>query len=236
MSTCLLNSVCAIFLIVCGAGGEPLGGRSSLDPRRPPTLTRCGTGGPTSASAARAYMRSTYDRQGGNHTADASHFLYQEADDFNVTLDVAGAGVLYFARYNHWHGRPVALRSGWQGSHRSGKRVRRIREKPAPESVFLPERLFPNPLTWTWSITKGADLMWVPIPFEAVVPNGLLPHLLRDRLLHLPPVRKGSEPVTAHPELGWPDSTGSGSCRIRQASWIRHCPSRGLRRRAGTKG
>src|SRR5262245_51225470 len=55
---------------------------------------------------ARAYMRSTYDRLGGNHTADASHFLYQDADDFNVTLDVAGSGVLYFARYNHWHGSP----------------------------------------------------------------------------------------------------------------------------------
>ena len=25
---------------------------------------------------------------------------------------------------------------------------------------------FPHPLTWTWSTTKGADLMWVPIPFE----------------------------------------------------------------------
>src|ERR1041385_6720524 len=55
---------------------------------------------------ARAYMRSTYDRQGGNERADASHFLYQLADDFNVSLDVAGPGVLYFARYNHWHGSP----------------------------------------------------------------------------------------------------------------------------------
>src|SRR6266513_5045254 len=36
----------------------------------------------------RAYMRSTYDRRGGNEGADASHFLYQLADDFNVTLDV----------------------------------------------------------------------------------------------------------------------------------------------------
>src|SRR5262245_50440592 len=52
---------------------------------------------------ARACMRSTYDRRGGNEGADASHFLYQLADDFNVTLDVEGAGILYFARYNHWH-------------------------------------------------------------------------------------------------------------------------------------
>src|SRR2546426_11225607 len=55
---------------------------------------------------ARAYMRSTYDRRGGNEGADASHFLYQLADDKNVTLDVQGAGILCFARYNHWHGSP----------------------------------------------------------------------------------------------------------------------------------
>src|SRR6516165_1315689 len=52
---------------------------------------------------ARAYTRSTYDRYGGNEGADASHFLYQRADDFNASLDVEGPGVLYFARYNHWH-------------------------------------------------------------------------------------------------------------------------------------
>src|SRR5208337_3863041 len=37
---------------------------------------------------------------------------------------------------------------------------------PQPNSVFLPERPFPNSLTWTWSQTKGADLMWAPIGFE----------------------------------------------------------------------
>jgi hypothetical protein len=54
----------------------------------------------------RAYMRSTYDRRGGNEGADASHFLYQLADDFNVTLDLEGPGILLFSRYNHWHGSP----------------------------------------------------------------------------------------------------------------------------------
>ena len=54
----------------------------------------------------RAYMRSTYDRNGGNEGADASHFLYQLGDDFNVTLDVTGPGILVFSRYNHWHGSP----------------------------------------------------------------------------------------------------------------------------------
>ena len=54
----------------------------------------------------RAYMRSTYDRNGGNRTADASHYLYQESDTFNVSLDVMSPGILYFVRTNHFHGSP----------------------------------------------------------------------------------------------------------------------------------
>src|SRR5438046_2220859 len=53
---------------------------------------------PQQRIGARAYMRSTYDRRGGNEGADASHFLYQIAEDKNVTLDVQGQGVLYFAQ------------------------------------------------------------------------------------------------------------------------------------------
>ncbi|HKE24289.1 MAG TPA: DUF2961 domain-containing protein [Bryobacteraceae bacterium] len=114
---------------------------------------------------ARGYMRSTYDRAGGNERADASHFLYQTADDFNVTLDVAGPGILYFVRYNHWHGSP------WHYEVDGADHV--IQESstadprhPAPNSVFQPADLFPNPLAMTWAQTKGADLSWVPIGFE----------------------------------------------------------------------
>ena len=114
---------------------------------------------------ARAYMRSTYDRRGRNEGADASHFLYQLADDNNVTLDIAGKGILYFARYNHWHGSP--WRYVVDGTeHIVQETSTADPNKPVPNSVFMPEHLFPNPLTWTWSVTKGADLMWVPIPFE----------------------------------------------------------------------
>src|SRR3974377_1556911 len=105
---------------------------------------------------ARAYMRSTYDRSGGNERADASHFLYQAADGFNVSLDVAGPGILYFARYNHWHGSP------WHYEVDGTDHI--VQETstadplhPKPDSIFLPESLFPNPLAWTWSQTKGAD-------------------------------------------------------------------------------
>ena len=110
-------------------------------------------------------MRSTYDRRGGNESADASHYLYQESNTFNVSLDVEGPGILYFARYNHWHGSP------W---HYEVDGVDHIVQEsstadplhPVENSVFMPANLFPGPLAWTWSVTKGADLMWVPIPFE----------------------------------------------------------------------
>lgn len=120
---------------------------------------------PSQRVGARAYMRSTYDRVGNNETADASHFLYQTADDFNVTLDVEGPGVLNFVRYNHWHGSP------WHYEVDGNDHI--VRETssadpnhPVPGSEFLPKELFPSPLTWTWAQTKGADLSWVPVPFE----------------------------------------------------------------------
>jgi len=113
----------------------------------------------------RAYMRSTYDRAGGNERADASHFLYQEADDFNVTLDVQSPGVLYFVRYNHWHGSPWHYEVDQQ-DHIVRETTTADPLDPAQGSVFLPEASFPKPLAWTWADTKGADLSWVPIGFS----------------------------------------------------------------------
>jgi hypothetical protein len=113
----------------------------------------------------RSYMRSTYDRAGGNASGDGSHFLYQLRDDFNVTLDVAGPGVLYFARYNHWHGSPWHYEV--DGSdHLVQESSTADPLHPIPESQFLPPRQFPEPLALTWSQTHGADLSWVPIGFR----------------------------------------------------------------------
>ena len=115
----------------------------------------------------RAYMRSTYDRTGGNKGADSSHFLYQTADDFNVTLDVLGPGVLYFARYNHWHGSPWHYEvDGRDFIVQETGTADPVNARKLTRTVFLPEKAFPPPLTWTWPLSKGADLMWVPIPFE----------------------------------------------------------------------
>src|SRR5438876_11491191 len=114
---------------------------------------------------ARTYMRSTYDRRGGNEGADASHFLYQLAEDKNVSLDLQGPGVLTFARYNHWHGSPWHYEVDGV-DHLVQESSSADPTTPKANSVFIPEHLFPAPLAWTWSVTKGADLSWVPIPFE----------------------------------------------------------------------
>jgi hypothetical protein len=116
----------------------------------------------------RAYMRSTYDMDGNNRAADASHFLYQESDSFNVILEVKGQGVLYFIRTNHFHGSP------WHYEIDNEDFIVKETSTDDPinaktkykEVKFIPDHLFPNPLTFTWETTKGADLNWVPLGFE----------------------------------------------------------------------
>src|ERR1051326_560412 len=120
---------------------------------------------PDQRIGVRAYMRSTYDRAGGNEGADASHFLYQLSDTNNVPLDIAGPGVLYFTRYNHWHGSPWHyVVDGTDYLVEESSRARPT--APVAGSVFMPKMLFPAPLAMTWSETQGADLSWVPIGFE----------------------------------------------------------------------
>lgn len=113
----------------------------------------------------RAYMRSTYDRDGLNRTADASHFLYAERPDFNVVLDVAGRGILYFVRTNRWHGSPWHYEVDGT-DHVVSETATASPDAPPPDSRFEPDGAFPPPLALTWPETKGADLNWVPVPFE----------------------------------------------------------------------
>ena len=114
---------------------------------------------------ARAYMPSTYDHSGGNEGADGSHYLYQLSDIFNVTVDVEGSGVVYFARFNHWHGSP------WHYQVDGTDYILQDSSTPDPThptdiSAILPERPFPSPLVITWPESKGSDLVWVPIAFQ----------------------------------------------------------------------
>ena len=113
----------------------------------------------------RTVMRSTFDRAGGNEGADASHFLRQQADGTFEVLDLEGPGVLAFVRTNHWHGSPwhyvVDGRDTVVSESSTADPL-----NPVAGSTFLPAALFPSPLALTWATTRGADLSWVPIPFE----------------------------------------------------------------------
>jgi hypothetical protein len=119
---------------------------------------------PQQRIGVRAHLRSTYDRTGHNRTADASHYLYQLAEDFNVTLDVEGAGVLYFVRTNRWHGSPWHYEIDGV-DHIVTETTTADPLVPLPDSVFQPEAAFPHPLTYTYATTHGADLNWVPMAF-----------------------------------------------------------------------
>ncbi len=119
----------------------------------------------------RTIMRSTYDRTGGNDSADASHYLRAEASGLAIPLDLEGAGVLSFVRTNFWHGSPWHYRVDGV-DHVVTESSTASPESPVPGSVFLPTAAFPHPLALTWAETNGADLSWVPIPFRASMTLG----------------------------------------------------------------
>jgi hypothetical protein len=114
----------------------------------------------------RTYMRSTYDRSGGNEAADASHFLRATANDRWVPLDLVGSGELHFFRANHWHGSP------WHFLVDGAERIVQETSTADPDhpvagGTFLPADVFPSPLALTWSTSQGADVSWVPMGFLA---------------------------------------------------------------------
>jgi hypothetical protein len=123
---------------------------------------------PLQRIGARAYMRSTYDRRGGNESADAGHFLFANGETENVSLDVKGEGVLYFFRANHWHGSPWHFTVDGRDNivQETGTADPVHARELTGETSFIPEKAFPSPLNRTWGFTKGADLIWTPIPFE----------------------------------------------------------------------
>jgi hypothetical protein len=122
---------------------------------------------PMQRTGVRAYMRSTYDRAGGG--SDASHFLFMNKEDENVTLDVKGRGILYFFRTNHWHGSPwhftVDGRDNIVKESATADPANAFKTFKGKETGFIPSAPFPKPLAYTWGTTKGADLIWSPMPF-----------------------------------------------------------------------
>lgn len=123
---------------------------------------------PQQRIGVRTYMRSTYDRRGYNEGADASHFLFANEETYNVSLDVKGKGALYFFRTNHWHGSPWHFVVDGKDNiiQETGTADPENAKKNIPKSVFIPGAPLPEPLNFTWATTKGADLIWTPMPFK----------------------------------------------------------------------
>ncbi len=123
---------------------------------------------PQQRIGVRTYMRSTYDRRGYNEGADASHFLFANEETYNVSLDVKGQGALYFFRTNHWHGSPWHFVVDGKDNiiQETGTADPENAKAKIQKSVFIPEAPLAEPLNFTWATTKGADLIWTPMPFK----------------------------------------------------------------------
>jgi hypothetical protein len=113
----------------------------------------------------RTYMRSTYDRAGGNEAADASHYLREVAPGDDVPLDVEGAGVSWFFRANRWHGSPWGFVIDGTANVVADTATSTPNTPPAT-STFIPPGAFPAPLALTYAATQGADVSWVPMGFS----------------------------------------------------------------------
>jgi len=123
---------------------------------------------PQQRIGVRAFMRSTYDRRGHNEGADARHLLFANEETYNVTLDVKGKGALYFFLTNHWHGSPwhFVLDGKEHMIQETGTADPVNAKANIEKSVFIPTAPLPEPLNFTWATTKGADLIWTPMPFK----------------------------------------------------------------------
>lgn len=121
---------------------------------------------PNQRIGVRSYMRSTHDRGGRN--TDASNYLFANEEDYNVTLDVKGLGILYFFRANFWHGSPwhFVVDGNDYIVKESGTDDPLNARKIFKDGEFIPSAPFPKPLNLNWATTKGADLIWSPMPFK----------------------------------------------------------------------
>jgi len=183
---------------------------------------------PTQRLGVRAYMRSTYDRTGGNESADASHFLFANGENENVTLDVKGKGVLYFFRANHWHGSPWHFMVDGVDHlvSETGTSEPTVAKRKFKVSNFIPETTYPRPLNWTWEVTKGADLIWTPMPFEQIYAHCVFPNTLRNGVLYLSSLCQRIATLTPYPVVFTSSYARKRGIEFVGTGRNGHCPAR----------
>ncbi len=119
---------------------------------------------PSIRLGVRTYMRSTYDRAGGNEAADASHYLREIAPGDDVPLDVEGTGTAWFFRANHWHGSPWGFVIDG-ADNAVADTATATPDHPPATSTFIPASAFPPPFGLTYATTQGSDVSWLPMGF-----------------------------------------------------------------------
>ena len=170
---------------------------------------------PQQRIGARAYMRSTYDRTGGNEGADAA-----TSSTRPLTTSTS--------RWT-WRGRAFCT----SPATTTGTAVRGTTRWTAPTtSCRKPARPIRStrrrtPYSCRSAVSQSADLDVVADqgrrphvgahPLREVVSHGLLADVLRHGLLHLSPVRRRDETLAAAGELGREDAARQGRARVDRA-------------------
>eukprot|EP00039_Didymoeca_costata_P021860 m.345599 g.345599 ORF g.345599 m.345599 type:complete len:741 (+) comp26860_c0_seq1:167-2389(+) len=122
---------------------------------------------PLKRDGVRALMHSTFDRMGGNEAADSSHYTHITSDNRAIVFSEMGQGVLYFCRFNHWHGSPWHFKvDGTIHTVNESNTANPNKTPPVSPSLIYPTNAFPSILAPTFATTQGADLSWVPMMFS----------------------------------------------------------------------
>ena len=107
----------------------------------------------------RAYMRSTYDRARRQRRRRRHPFPLPAGRRLQRDARRRRPGRPLLRPLQPLARQPVALRGGWHRPPRAGDQHRRSATIPRPTRSSCPQAAFPTPLAWTWSDTKGADLI-----------------------------------------------------------------------------
>jgi hypothetical protein len=117
----------------------------------------------------RSWMGGTDDPGGTDD--DAGQFVRTTRDTFYTPLEVEGVGVLYTTVTNRWRGGPWHfVVDGFDRVVRESTTV--TPDRPVDPSLFDPPSGLPSPLAMTWSTTRGADVIQVPMPFATSLAVG----------------------------------------------------------------
>ena len=158
----------------------------------------------------RAYMRSTYDRSGGNEHARRLPLPLSTGRRLQRHARCRGAGHALLRPLQPLARQSLALRGRWRGPPASRKPAPPTRYIPVRDSVVPAAVGVPRSADLDLGQTKGADLCGCRSGSTSSLRHGLLADLLRHRLLHLPPVREGATALAADCRLDW-HAAGSGN-------------------------